>query len=611
MAYLKVLPVGSLSHLKNLMEYTMRENKTMDGELLTFFGCQKESCYEDWRHVQKQIKMNGGLYAHQMIQSFPKGSVTPRQAHNVACELAEQTLTGYQYFIATHVDNEIINSHIVFNSVNYYTGYKYHSNKASLAIMRDASNKICRIHGLPIITEISGYKGIDKTTYEMARKGESWKVKLVNDLDQVLGNAHSKADFISFLEKLGYEVKWQNKNISVRKIGEKKSIRLDTLALQFGIKYTKNNIERALQGLSIDNTVLDDRKKQVPIDETKSEWQRYEKFEMESKRKYFSFEQRSKAEKASLRYIYQLKQSVIRSKNLPMLILRAVLLIFFLCRTKKQYHDYASYRSKTGRYKVKKIERAPLERYFGNVPYDRLTRSYGDNVTLKIPPEQISKFEGMDIFFSGTIRSNGNVYVTFKKSHEKYVSQKLGIDIGAIKTYGEIIAERFRYRQLKANNQGESVMCTYYINRYDLEQLDNMEVPFAYFRKGDKYKILFYDSELEKICTILGKDYEQEKTYFKVQHVKKQYAALKHTAQITDQKVLYRVVDYNVIKRLSGENINFVAFPVKGKKYNLALLEQDITKYENILQNREYQTIKGIHHEEGRNSERSSRKEFL
>jgi hypothetical protein len=46
--------------------------------------------------------------------------------------------------------------------------------------------------------------------YRAALKGESWKFKLINAVDNAMEHSHSKAEFVRQMQKLGYGVKWQD-----------------------------------------------------------------------------------------------------------------------------------------------------------------------------------------------------------------------------------------------------------------------------------------------------------------------------------------------------------------------------------------------------------------
>ena len=81
---------------------------------------------------------------------------------------------------------------------------------------------------------------------QLALKHKSWKIQLLSDLDEAKESCKSKSEFISFLKNKNYEIRYE-KHITVRKIGEKKAIRVDTLAKQFGSQYTKAELEKYSQ----------------------------------------------------------------------------------------------------------------------------------------------------------------------------------------------------------------------------------------------------------------------------------------------------------------------------------------------------------------------------
>ena len=86
---------------------------------------------------------------------------------------------------------------------------------------------------------------------QCAKKGTSWKVQLVKDLDSAFDNCKTKNDFIDFMKNKNYAIKWTEKNITFQKDGVNKGIRADTLAKQFGAKYSKSSIEYKLSLIHI------------------------------------------------------------------------------------------------------------------------------------------------------------------------------------------------------------------------------------------------------------------------------------------------------------------------------------------------------------------------
>lgn len=73
------------------------------------------------REVKGDYRKVGGseVLAHHLIQSFsPEDKVTPELAHELGRQLIDELTEGkFEYVIATHIDQEHIHNHIIFNSV--------------------------------------------------------------------------------------------------------------------------------------------------------------------------------------------------------------------------------------------------------------------------------------------------------------------------------------------------------------------------------------------------------------------------------------------------------------------------------------------------------------
>ncbi len=78
--------------------------------------------------------------------------------------------------------------------------------------------------------------------YRSAAKGESWKFRLMNTIDQCMKYAETKEEFISLMESEGYQVRWTDsrKNITYT-TPEGMKCRDDRL---HETKYTKEVMER-------------------------------------------------------------------------------------------------------------------------------------------------------------------------------------------------------------------------------------------------------------------------------------------------------------------------------------------------------------------------------
>ena len=148
---------------------------------------------------------------YHMVQSFPKGAaVDPRQAHEAARRLAEY-FDGCEVLVCTHVDREHIHSHCVINSVNFETGKKLHMAKEQIQELMRRNDMICQEMGLPDFeTPIQKARGMGGAEYHTALKGQSWKLRLANTIDECMRYAADKDAFVSLMASEGYAVRWES-----------------------------------------------------------------------------------------------------------------------------------------------------------------------------------------------------------------------------------------------------------------------------------------------------------------------------------------------------------------------------------------------------------------
>ena len=147
---------------------------------------------------------------YHMVQSFPKGAAAdPRQAHEAARRLAEY-FDGCEVLVCTHVDHEHIHSHCVINSVNFETGKKLHMAKEQLQELMRRNDAICLEMGLPVFEPTTQQaRGMSGAEYHTALRGQSWKLRLMNTIDECMKYAADKDAFVSLMESEGYAVRWE------------------------------------------------------------------------------------------------------------------------------------------------------------------------------------------------------------------------------------------------------------------------------------------------------------------------------------------------------------------------------------------------------------------
>ena len=203
----------SRSAMRGVMRYVMQEKKTAwEGEsLISGINCQPQSVYDDFLNTKLLYHKDGGVMFYHMVQSFPKGAaVDPRQAHEAARRLAEY-FDGCEVLVCTHVDREHIHSHCVINSVNFETGKKLHMAKEQLQELMRRNDMICQEMGLPVFdAPMQQARGMSGAEYHTALKGQSWKLRLANTIDDCMRYAADKDAFVSLMASEGCAVRWES-----------------------------------------------------------------------------------------------------------------------------------------------------------------------------------------------------------------------------------------------------------------------------------------------------------------------------------------------------------------------------------------------------------------
>ena len=203
----------SRAAMRGVMLYVMQEKKTAweGAPLVSGINCQAQSVYDDFLNTKLLYHKDGGVMFYHMVQSFPKGAaVDPRQAHEAARRLAEY-FDGCEVLVCTHIDREHIHSHCVINSVNFETGKKLHMAKEQIQELMRRNDAICQEMSLPAFESTAQQsRGMSGAEYHTALKGQSWKLRLMNTIDECMKYAADKDAFVSLMASEGYAVRWES-----------------------------------------------------------------------------------------------------------------------------------------------------------------------------------------------------------------------------------------------------------------------------------------------------------------------------------------------------------------------------------------------------------------
>ncbi len=200
---------NSKSSIKKIHSYITQKKKTND-KLISTKDCLKVSAIDEMILTKNQFnKNNGRQYVH-IVQSFdPKDNLSYEKANEIGVELAEY-FKGFQAIVCTHTDRKHIHNHILLNSVNFETGYKFQQSKKDMEKVKNYSDKLCLQNGLSIIENPKKNTYLKQNEYQVALKGESWKIQLMVDIDSTLKTSTSKKDFINQMAEKSYKVDWSD-----------------------------------------------------------------------------------------------------------------------------------------------------------------------------------------------------------------------------------------------------------------------------------------------------------------------------------------------------------------------------------------------------------------
>lgn len=535
----------------------------------------------NYRITRNIANKNTGILAHHFVQSFADyDKVTPELAHQIGMEFIHNNLSNYQVVLATHIDGTHIHNHFLINSVSPIDDVKFKDNKTTLRMFKQSSDDLCIKYGLSIIekgTETK-YKGLDNETLQCAKKGISWKVQLVKDLDKAFDNCNTKNQFIFFMKKKNYEIRWTDKNITFRKQGVDKGIRADTLAKQFGNKYSKASIEYKF---NIATNRIENNKNMHKNEVSKFEYNRLQlnKFAISEWRR----QERIKRKK-TYSYSYENNFSKVLFAKSPLDFTIRLICYMFMSSKQKQCARY-SRREDPCTYKVKSYcDIQNKKQFVRNVNYNTLINSAGNTVQLKMYSWQLAKLLDNNVLFTSKVDlTSGTALITVKEFDVERISKILNVPYETLQTQSNQINNR-KVKYHIAKDKGKIEYLVIPKELFDnLNQYKNIEFSYKFRHKDKKYLISFDSKNKHQILSILFPNRsEQNKDGFYIKNVKLN-KQLKEIAKDTNQKVCYKIVVNSQYKKLKDTDINFAVFLQKDGKYNIVYLENDKQKVNKIL----------------------------
>lgn len=208
--------------LRSVAQYVSQAKKTVaqTGHPLTSgLNCTPHLAAQEFITTRATHRKDSPVWFYHYVQSFsPEEKITGEQAHRLAKEFAARAWPDNEVLITTHLDAAHFHTHFIVNSVCYGTGRMLRQGLGPLHALRQMSDELCMKYGFSVLPREQGKKrthGMDGREYRSAAKGESWKFRLIDTIDQCMRYASDKEEFIALMQSDGYGVCWTDSRKSI------------------------------------------------------------------------------------------------------------------------------------------------------------------------------------------------------------------------------------------------------------------------------------------------------------------------------------------------------------------------------------------------------------
>lgn len=268
-----------LTGLKNCIKYIKNPQKTNNGQYVGANNCQAATAgremEETFRMYGKYPNDENDRVGYHFIISFPKNFYVPEDIMmKVLRDFVNEYLNEYEAVYAVHNDGDHMHGHIVFSSLNIYSGKKFRYEDGDWAkYIQPIVDRICQKYGLPTLFDDTG---MTPEEHEAARKNKlrhnpnlikdapertkrnkyhkdseqkySWNEHVANDIDYAISISESYEDFENKMVELGYLMKYGNSE----KYGKYLKVKAPGMSIfrktyQLGSDYSLASIKERIQ----------------------------------------------------------------------------------------------------------------------------------------------------------------------------------------------------------------------------------------------------------------------------------------------------------------------------------------------------------------------------
>ena len=211
----------SAGALRGVTQYVLQDEKTLDEQghqQVSGQNCTPQLASQEFQATRDVHHKESPVWFYHYVQSFsPDEVITGEQAQQLAKEFAAKAWPDSEVLIATHLDAEHTHTHFIVNAVCWESGKMLRQGPNTLRSLRQLSDELCLEHRFSILPQQKKKQsqGMGTREYRSAVKGESWKFRLMNAIDQCMRYAATKDEFLSLMESEGYQVRWTESRKSI------------------------------------------------------------------------------------------------------------------------------------------------------------------------------------------------------------------------------------------------------------------------------------------------------------------------------------------------------------------------------------------------------------
>lgn len=213
MMHMKEDPKYTPQHLINAINYVLDVKhlgkKTDFGKWVGGnVGLHSQEIIQAFLDTKRFWGKEDGRQGYHFVLSFGEDeNVDEQTCYNILSEFCEKYLgDSFDYMFAVHTDKEHMHGHIIFNSLNRETGYKYHYKQGDWEkYIQPVTDEICKNYGLKELTYKKERVGVSYASWNAKKNGKvNWHHIMRADIDWAIEQATDIEEFFSIMKEMNY-----------------------------------------------------------------------------------------------------------------------------------------------------------------------------------------------------------------------------------------------------------------------------------------------------------------------------------------------------------------------------------------------------------------------